>query len=170
VNRTLAKSTENELRFLPIQSSEERYAPENNQSEYPAQTGEGYRGGQNGNSAAYGYGNRGKVRDTQQNSPIPQAQVDGWVTLEGEVASVEAELVVIYLSDGEIVEISGRPWSFIQENSYVIQPGDRVQLTGFYEDEVKFEIGSIENLSRGSLLQIRDQSGRPLWAGQGWQG
>ena len=170
VNRTLAKDGGNEPRALSAESSEESHAFENNQGEYSAQTGEGYRGGQSGKTSEYGYSERGSVRETQPNSPSPQAQVDEWVVIEGSVESADSTLAIISLQDGSTLEITGRPWSFALENGYALQAGDQVRLTGFYEDAERFEVGTIENLTQGTSFQIRDQDGRPLWAGRGRQG
>ena len=170
VNRTLAKETANKARSLSLESSGERRGQENNPGEVPVQAGEGSRGGQNGSSSQYGYGNCGEARETQQNSPSPEAQVDGWVILEGEVNSVDPTLVIITLSNGNTVEISGRPWSFALEHGYALQAGDQVRLTGFYEDAERYEVSAIENMTQGTSIQIRDQDGRPLWAGRGRQG
>jgi hypothetical protein len=41
-----------------------------------------------------------------------------------------------------------------------------VQLTGFYE-EADFEIQALHNLASGQSLALREQNGRPLWAGGG---
>ena len=170
VNRTLAKEGGNEPRALSAGSSVERHALENKPGEYPAQNGEGFRGGQNGGTSQYGYGERGAVREAQPNNPSPQAKVDEWVVIEGSVNSVDSALAIILLQDGNMVEITDRPWSFALENGYTLQAGDQVRLTGFYEDAERFEVGAIENLTQGTSFQIRDQDGRPLWAGRGRQG
>lgn len=170
VNRTLAKDGGNEPRSQSVESSGERHALESNQGEFPAQNGGGNRGGQSGGSSQYGYGERGAVRETQPNNPSPQAQVGEWVVIEGLVSSVDSTLAVIALEDGRTVEITGRPWSFALENGYALQAGDQVRLNGFYEDAERFEVGAIENLTQGTSFQIRDQDGRPLWAGRGRQG
>ena len=170
VNRTLAKEGGNEPRSISAESSVERYDLEIGPGESPAQNGEGFRGGQSGGSSQYGYGERGAVREAQPNNPSPQAQVDEWVVIEGSVNSVDSALAVILLQDGNTVEITGRPWSFALENGFALQAGDQVRLTGFYEDNDSFEVGAIENLTQGTSFQVRDQDGRPLWAGRGWQG
>lgn len=170
VNRTLAKDGGNEPRSLSAASSGETRAFENDQDQYPAQNGGGNRGGQSGRTTEYGYGERGTARETQPNSPSPQAQVDEWVVIEGSVDSVDSTLAVISLENGSTLEITGRPWSFALENGYALQAGDQVRLTGFYEDAERFEVGTIENLTQGTSFQVRDQDGRPLWAGRGRQG
>ena len=46
------------------------------------------------------------------------------------------------------------------------QAGDSVSLTGFYEDG-DFEVGQIDDQTTGQTVSLRDESGRPLWAGRG---
>ncbi len=99
----------------------------------------------------------------------PQAEVDEWINLEGEVTAVDTTLLTITLADGQVIEVYGRPWSYAQENGFSLQVGDRVLLTGFYEGAT-LEVGAIQNLATGSSIQIREENGRPLWAGRGRQG
>ena len=125
---------------------------------------------QYGGPNIYGYGNRGEQGETRAKAPSPLVQVDQWVTLEGTVSNVDNTLASIALPGGETIEITGRPWSYALENGCSLQTGDRIKLTGFYEDDGRFEAGYIENLTRGTSLQIRDQDGRPMWAGRGRKG
>jgi len=67
---------------------------------------------------------------------------------------------------GEQVVVENRPWSFAQEMGFAAQPGDQVTLVGFYEDET-LEVGQIADASNGQTVQLRDESGRPMWAGRG---
>ena len=39
-------------------------------------------------------------------------------------------------------------------------------LYGFYEGD-DFEIGAIEDVTSGERVTLRDDTGRPLWAGRG---
>lgn len=169
INRTQAMGSGNEDRNRSNEISTGSQIPESSREVGSPQTGQGSPDRQGG-PTTYGYGNRGEVRETQENSPSPQAQVDEWVILEGSVSIADNTLATITLLDGETLEITGRPWSFALENGYSLQTGDQVKLTGFYEDDGRFEVGSIENLTQGDSLQIRDQDGRPLWAGQGRRG
>lgn len=95
-----------------------------------------------------------------------QAQVEDWISLEGYVTSADTSQVLVSLLDGETADFSGRAWTFAQESGFALQMGDRLRLTGFYED-TDLEVGSIDNLTSGISIQIREQSGRPLWAGRG---
>jgi len=49
------------------------------------------------------------------------------------------------------------------------QAGDQVTLTGFYEGDT-FEAAQISNATSGEAVSIRDDAGRPLWAGGGRRG
>ena len=57
------------------------------------------------------------------------------------------------------------------------QVGDQVTLRGFNEDEdlstgsdQHFEVGRIDNASNDQGVLIREENGRPLWAGRGRRG
>ena len=39
-------------------------------------------------------------------------------------------------------------------------------MTGFYEDG-EFKAGTVENLTTGETIILRDETGRPMWAGAG---
>jgi hypothetical protein len=110
-------------------------------------------------------------------SGVGQAEVDEWVTLEGVVVRVDNDELVVQTTDGQEILMDGRPWQFTQEQSFSVQVGDQVTLTGFYEDGDPstdrghiFEVGQIHNISNGQGVLIRDDSGRPLWAGRGRRG
>ena len=76
---------------------------------------------------------------------------------------------MINATDGQEIDISGRPWRFAQELGFFAEPGDSVKLVGFYEGE-EFEVGLIDNVSSGQSVSIRDENGRPMWAGRGRNG
>jgi hypothetical protein len=106
-----------------------------------------------------------------------QAQVDEWVTLKGTVMSVDSAELVVQMTDGQEILMDGRPWQFTQEQGFSAQVGDQVTLIGFYEDVDasagsghSFEVGQISNASNGQVVIIREDSGRPLWAGGGRRG
>jgi hypothetical protein len=98
-----------------------------------------------------------------------QAQVDAWLQIEGSVTSVSADQLVVQTLAGEQLVVENRPWWFAQEQGFAAQTGDNVILTGFYENN-DFEAGQIANLTSGQTVAIRDESGRPLWAGRGRRG
>jgi hypothetical protein len=98
-----------------------------------------------------------------------QAEVDEWITLEGTVSAVDDSTMSVTTMEGETVTVENRAWAFAQEEGFSVQSGDRVRLTGFYEDG-DLEVGTIENLSTGTRVQLREENGRPLWAGRGRRG
>ncbi len=93
------------------------------------------------------------------------AEVQAWLTLDGRVVSLDAESMLVALLGGEVLEVTGRAWRFAQENGFTAQPGDDLTLVGFYEGE-ELEIGQITNHASGSVLALRGETGRPLWAGR----
>jgi uncharacterized protein YdeI (BOF family) len=113
-----------------------------------------------------GFAGEGNTTAPGDGTGTGQAQVDGWVTLEGFAATATADEVTFQADSGEQVLVEGRALRFIQEQGFSIQANDRLRLTGFYENGV-FEVGGIENLTSKLSVSIREESGRPLWAGGG---
>lgn len=100
---------------------------------------------------------------------VPQAQVDEWVVLEGVVADIVDEGLIIEQSDGSELIVEGRAWSYAQELGFETKIGSQVSLVGFYEGD-DFEVGTIIDESTGSEVVLREPNGRPLWAGNGRRG
>jgi hypothetical protein len=112
-----------------------------------------------------GQGGQQSAADGQQSAVgSPQADVTELITLLGAVDSAAADAVVVAIPDQAPIELSGRTLSFAQEQGLTFQPGDNLKLTGFYEDQ-DFEVQAIENLTTGQSSALREESGRPLWAG-----
>jgi hypothetical protein len=125
-------------------------------------------GVQAGEQPGGGYGgqNDGQGGGLAASGGNPQAEVSEWVTLQGVVESVSTDSVVITAATGEAIILDGRAWSFAQEAGFTVQSGDEVTLTGFYDDG-ELEIGYVEDVTSGQSIQLREQSGRPAWAGNG---
>jgi hypothetical protein len=129
---------------------------------YSASEGSGDNAGR-GSGRGAGSGNSGK---SQSGSGIYPATE--WLTVDGEViALVDGELT-IQTADGEMTTHLGPEWHWEAEG-IALNAGDTVELTGFY-DESEFEVARIENLTTGESTVLRDDSGRPMWAGRGGQG
>ena len=184
VNRTLAQTTDNE----PVAQLLRQEKELNNQESLDKDpellkqgvgvgnggTGQGLGTG-NGNEGINGGGKgNGSTNDAYEQSgdgvPYgdgePDAVVDEWVTLQGTVTAVDANLLEVTTSDGKVVVVENRAWWFAQEQGFTLAVGDAVSLIGFYED-VDFEAGSITNLATSQTVSLRDADGRPLWAGRG---
>jgi hypothetical protein len=113
-----------------------------------------------------GYGSEGNAEAPGDGTGTGQAQVDEWLTLAGSVVSIDADELLVQTDDGQQILIDGRARRFLDELGFAAQVGQRLQLTGFYEND-DFEVGTVENMSTGQTVEIRDESGRPLWAGRG---
>jgi len=116
---------------------------------------QGYQGGR-GNSAG----------GQQSTGPIAETEDHEWVTLTGAVVSADDIQMVVQTESGEIV-IADRPWSYALSAGFSAHPGDQVTMEGFYENET-FEAGRLTNGAQ--VVSIREDSGRPLWAGGGRMG
>ena len=82
------------------------------------------------------------------------------------VDSVTEELWLVSNDEGFELEIEGRTLSYLIENGFTVSVGDVLTLSGFYEGE-DFEVGRVVNERTGLSLDVREASGRPLWAGGG---
>jgi hypothetical protein len=109
---------------------------------------------------------RGTAAGDGTGIPQPEADVGEWVTVEGNVLHVDADTMVVQTVGGEEILVDGRSWRFAQELSFSAQVGDQVTLRGFYEDG-DFEVGHIADATNGQSVSLREESGRPRWAGRG---
>mgnify|MGYP001110329196 CR=1 FL=1 len=138
--------------------------------------GEQYSDGTEYRKGAEEQGNRSGTTQGGQPEGMPgdglgvgQAEVDEQMTEIGTVVSVSADLLVIELPDGSQLDLEGRVLSFLIEQGFSIVEGDELTITGFYESD-NFEVIQILNDTSGENISVRDQNGRPLWAGGRQQG
>jgi hypothetical protein len=151
VIRTEAKAgQENSLPELRLESRS---------SEALDQRGEG--AGRSGGEVA---GRSGSSSGSGDEVHLAEDEEHAWTSLVGMVTSQDLESLWFETSQGETVEITGRAWRFILDSGMVFSVGDEVELDGFYEND-EFEVSSIEDLTTGVFLQVREDSGRPLWSG-----
>jgi hypothetical protein len=134
---------------------------------------QGYRGGRGTESFSPGSEYRGQVGDARQGGntdglyePDPQAYVEEWLTLTGQVVSVDISDLTLQIDDGQTMTVGLGPEWFWSDQNVTLAPGDVVTVRAFEEDgEIK--VGQISIESNGTALQLRDDDGRPLWAGRG---
>jgi hypothetical protein len=126
------------------------------------------RGGYSQGGSRGGYGGRGRENAPGDQTGTGQANVEEWLTLQGTVVSVDADALIVQTASGEQVTMQNRPWWFAQEQGFSAQVGDQVTLVGFYEG-TDFEVGRIEDDTNSQTVLVRDESGRPPWAGRGWR-
>jgi len=94
------------------------------------------------------------------------ASVDEWLEVAGTVVSVNEEALVLKLQDGQDMIFECRAWTYAQELGFTTDIGHELILHGFYEDG-EFEVGGFEDLTSQLYTMVREESGRPFWAG-GW--
>lgn len=85
-----------------------------------------------------------------------------WETLTGKVIAVDNE-VAIQTAGGDVLVGMGQS---VYWEGFAIEIGDEVSVLGFYEDD-EFKAGTIENLTTGETIVLRDETGRPMWSGRG---
>ena len=92
------------------------------------------------------------------------AEVDEWLTYEGIVISTSEDLWSLDLNTIGLIEVEGRLLSYLQENGFKVNVGEKLSVWGFMEG-AEFEVGGIENTTTGEQISVREETGRPLWAG-----
>ena len=126
------------------------------------ENGLGYRGGQ---EAVRGSGQgAGASYPPDDGGDHP---VETWLTVTGTVVALDDDLT-LQTADGEMVVHLGPEW-YWETLGVALEAGDSVAVSGFYE-EGEFEAGCVENLNTAQTVNLRDETGRPLWAGRGRQG
>ncbi len=121
--------------------------------------------GSNGQENRSGNAQGGQPNEMQgEGFGVGLAEVDDQVTLNGTVVSISPEILVIELTDGSLLEVEGRVLSFLNEKGFSLSSGDDLKITGFYEGD-SFEVIQITNDGSGQTIRVRDQDGRPFWAG-----
>lgn len=126
--------------------------------------GQGFGQGQ-GQSQALGQSQgwvqgQGRGREGSESEVAPLEQT----TLEGIV--VETDELFIETAAGETVQVGLGPSTYRESLGFVLKPGDRVRVSGYWEDG-EFKAIQLENQTTGQSIVLRDPSGRPMWAGQG---
>lgn len=168
INRTLSKADGSISLFNQDETRNNAHG-QNNEVSSPEtdQTSELQGRGQGGGrwSQKSGDSQSNILSNDNDGSAMGQADVQEWVSVTGTVTEVDSSYLVITTDDGTPIEVGGRPWSYIQSQDFILEPGSAVALRGFYETEDRFEIGAITNLSTDKDIAIRDQAGRPMWAG-----
>jgi hypothetical protein len=104
-----------------------------------------------------------------QGAGTGQAEVTEWQSIQGLAVSVDTAALVLQMDDGAQITVEGRPWRFAQEQGFWAEVGDRVTVVGFSESG-EFVVGQLSSDTNGTTTQIREENGRPLWAGGGRRG
>ena len=124
---------------------------------YQAQRGQGRGQGDNGSGQSL-------IGDDHKDSALGENEDHVWASFTGVIFSFSTEEMQVVMDSGETIYVADRAWRFALEGGFDPHSGDQVVLRGFFE-EGAFETGEINNLSTGQVVVIRDEFGRPLWAG-----
>ena len=159
VNRTIAKSGEELSRFEDSQGAGE------------GEFGQGHGGRSGGGRGQRSWSEYGQgVRDnlgSQLGIPDPQANAGDWETMQGTVVSLDSYQLLLEGEDGSQVIIEGRAWVYALEQNFTTSVGNTLVVEGFHEDG-EYKPARIDDLTAGTSILLRNQSGRPAWAGNGW--
>jgi hypothetical protein len=113
-------------------------------------------------SGGYGQGTSGRGQGSAGQGRNETVRTIEWETLTGIVTVVDSE-VTVRTAEGEVLVGMGQS---AYREGFELEVGDAVSVVGFYEDG-EFKAGTIENLTTGQTIVLRDETGRPMWSGQG---
>jgi hypothetical protein len=137
--------------------------------------GQGYgRGdGGQGQGQAQGRGQQGKGNgaggqgQTQNpNAGTPQANVTDWTTVTGTVNSFDGVGVSLTTTEGAPLWVQFGQSRYVSAQGVTFTAGDHLTVSGFTENG-QYQAGTVTNDTTGQTLNLRDATGRPLWAGGG---
>ncbi|TET97217.1 MAG: hypothetical protein E3J30_09495 [Anaerolineales bacterium] len=97
------------------------------------------------------------------------ASVDEWLEVVGTVVSMNEEELVLQLQDGQEMVVECKAWTYALELGFTTDIGHEIKLYGFYED-TEFEVGGFEDLTAQLKTMVREENGRPFWAGGSGRG
>lgn len=123
------------------------------------------RGLANGRGQGQGQGNggRGQGNTSGEQTGGGLSTTDA-LTYQGIAVTVNGTELVIDADANGLVLVEGRAWTYAQEQGMDAQVGHTIIITGFVEDG-EFKAISLENLTTGQRIAVRDANGRPLWSG-----
>lgn len=111
-----------------------------------------------------GLGNQGEGR-AERRYPNYEDAPDEWMEIEGTVAQVPDEGVELVIDTREGDVTVGTGPGYLAQQGYVLQAGEPVRVVGYWEDG-EFKAAEITRATDGTAISLRDEVGRPAWAGQ----
>jgi hypothetical protein len=137
-----------------------------NRSKTDSQYGNGFNRSENDTEFRNGLGRT----DSDRNGvPDPQATAGEWAEYEGNVISMDSSMILVETVEGSEIVIEGRALLFMQDSGFVTSIGNTLSITGFYEDD-EYKVATIVDQTTDEAIVVRDDGGRPGWAGNGWGG
>jgi hypothetical protein len=161
------KQTVNQSLRLEKNASRSENSKENEDSKHSRLESSANRVNSDGNTNHGRQGNDG-VRQFENSTREESVRQADWVDLNGELEEMRLDSWIIRLVDGTQIELEGHPLSYLIEQGFVASLGDKLAMSGFFEDE-HFKVGHIVNQNTGLENDLRDEMGHPLWAGNGWR-
>lgn len=90
-------------------------------------------------------------------------------TYEGIVVEATEDTLTLEAGLESPLIVEGRAWHYSQEMGFIPMVGDNILLEGYYED-AEYKLVFMTNMSANTIIQLREITGRPAWAGGGKQG
>lgn len=112
-----------------------------------------------GNQSAHG---RGQDEDLGRDPLLEQISD---LTILGDVREATDDRLVVAADDGREFIIENRAWWFALDSGFSASANDKIEISGFLDENGTFEVIWMLNASLGMEVFIRDESGRPNWAG-----
>ncbi|MFZ5915651.1 MAG: hypothetical protein ACOYZ7_01805 [Chloroflexota bacterium] len=134
------------------------------------ETGYGQGNGNAGAAAGSGLGRgQGNGLAERQYANL-EAAPEEWLEYQGTVLQPPADGVdlVILTADGEELTVGTGPM-YMAGQGFTLQAGEQIQVRGYWEDG-EFKAAQVTRHSDGRSIDLRDESGRPLWGGRGQGG
>ena len=88
-----------------------------------------------------------------------------WMEIEGTVVQVPGEGVDLLIETHEGKAHVGTGPEYLAQRGYVLQTGELIRVVGYWEDD-EFKAAEITRAADGATISLRDEVGRPAWAGQ----
>lgn len=130
-----------------------------------AQAGAGMGQGQRGGPGQRGPGQRGPGAGMNAGAAGSQSGLTDWQTLEGTVSGLAAPNFTLVTADGESIPVQLGNLSYVSKIGLSLAEGQAVTLVGANEASGSLAVQSIT--VDGQTYDLRDTTGRPLWAGRG---
>ena len=100
--------------------------------------------------------------------PLPSDLSDStsaWPTYKGTLVEM-GEHFILETEDGQTIELGTGPSTYFETLDFALSVGDQISATGFHEDG-EFKVKDLTNHTTGQSVTLRDDTGKPAWAGQG---
>jgi hypothetical protein len=112
-------------------------------------------------------GNGQEVDAFVRQYPNYESTPEEWVLIDGVVAQAPAVGVDLTVKTGDGQEIAvGTGPGYMEAQGFTLQAGEQVQVQGYWEDD-ELKAAQVTRLPDGQTITLRDQDGRPRWAGSG---